>query len=144
MGISGNDSENTSRTFRGFWRYRSHQAQVRSPQKVLPTRTFRRARERNRTADLRITSALLYRLSYSGLPAVSRPQADKTTALDNSLDNRAERTAVRVRTFDPAGSEGAGKRRPRVSAGYDGQGKCISVSRNFAGTGRQAETPSPS
>jgi hypothetical protein len=28
------------------------------------------ARERNRTADLRITSALLYRLSYSGLPAL--------------------------------------------------------------------------
>ena len=27
----------------------------------------RQARERNRTADLRITSALLYRLSYSGL-----------------------------------------------------------------------------
>ncbi|MDQ1413159.1 MAG: hypothetical protein QOE07_1747, partial [Acidimicrobiaceae bacterium] len=31
------------------------------------------ARERNRTADLRITSALLYRLSYSGgAPIVSQ------------------------------------------------------------------------
>ena len=32
---------------------------------------FRGARERNRTADLRITSALLCRLSYSGLCVVN-------------------------------------------------------------------------
>lgn len=33
---------------------------------ALATRTFVRAREGNRTPDLRITSALLCRLSYSG------------------------------------------------------------------------------
>jgi integrase len=38
------------------------------------------------------------------------------------------------------GGIGSGKWRLRVSAGYDGQGKRMTVSRNFAGTRRQAET----
>jgi integrase len=38
------------------------------------------------------------------------------------------------------GGVGSGKWRLRVSAGYDGQGKRVTLSRNFVGTRRQAET----
>jgi hypothetical protein len=39
------------------------------------------ARERNRTADLRITSALLYRLSYSGVTCTFLSRDDTSTPL---------------------------------------------------------------
>ena len=57
--------------------------------KYAPHSTVPRARERNRTADLRITSALLCRLSYSGLwflPALLAAPDRSASWLDTILD----------------------------------------------------------